>query len=109
MVGAINPKSEWYLGDWLEDNRNVTYHYPEIILTRLLHGAEEITNALDKAATHEGTITHDDNFASLRFRFADEVVVQWLPDLESQRGVIEALRGTVATLARVAQRLRALT
>jgi hypothetical protein len=43
-------------------------------------------------------------FGSGRFRFADDVAVQWLPDPETQVQLIAALRESVMALGRFAQR-----
>ena len=106
IAGGIDPRSDWYLGDWLADHRNVTFHYPEMHPEAAAHGAEEICNALAEAKGLVATIrTADDGSArSVRFRFADEVVVQWLPDVDTNVEAIEALRGAVLTLARFAGR-----
>ncbi len=40
----------------------------------------------------------------MRFNFADEVAVQWLPDVEAQVHLIERLRDAVMALARFVQR-----
>jgi hypothetical protein len=102
IVGGVDPKSEHYLGDWLTDHRNVTFHYPKMHPEAAEHGAEEITQALKAAAEIEGTITDEDTFGSVRFGFADEVVVQWLPD-EDARERIAQLRRSVWALARFVQ------
>jgi hypothetical protein len=60
----------------------VTFHYPEMHPDKP-RWKEEITEALPAAAELEGTITADEQFGSVRFRFADEVAVQWLPDAET--------------------------
>jgi hypothetical protein len=66
------------------------------------HDKEEITEALQGAAEIESTIADDETFGSLRFNFADEVVVQWLPD-EDEKELIAQLREAVIALARFAQ------
>jgi hypothetical protein len=103
VAGGIDPKSKHYLGDWLADNRNVTFHYPEMHPEKAAHGKEEIREALRKAASLEGTITASGDFGTLRFGFADDVPVQWLPDTETQVHRIEELRESVMALARFAQ------
>ena len=102
VVGGVDPKSEHYLGDWLADHRNVTFHYPKMHREAAEHGKEEITEALKAAAEIETTIADDETFGSLRFNFADEVVVQWLPD-EDEKELIAQLQGAVVALARLAQ------
>lgn len=104
IVGGIDPTSSHYHGDWLADHRNVTFHYPEMHPDKAAHGQEEITEALEAASGLEGTITMSESFGSVRFRFADEVAVQWLPDAATQTHRIEALRESVMALGRFAQR-----
>jgi len=104
VTGGIDPKSPHYLGDWLADHRNVTFHYPEMHTDKAAHGKEEILQALRDAATLEGTITARDSFGTVRFGFADDVAVQWLLDVETQVHLIEQLRESVLALARFAQR-----
>ena len=53
VVGAVDPSSEHYLGDWFREHRNVTFHYPEMHPEKSQHGAEEITEALRAAADLE--------------------------------------------------------
>lgn len=84
VTGGVDPKSGHYLGDWLADHRNVTFHYPEMHPDKAAHGKEEIMQALQEAASLEGTITFEEHFGSTRFGFADEVAVQWLPDGQTQ-------------------------
>jgi hypothetical protein len=104
VVGGIDPKSPHYHGDWLADHRNVTFHYPEMHPDKAAHGAEEIHEALTKAADIESTITSGDAFGTVRFGFADDVAVQWLPDIETDRDVLSQLREAVMALARFVQR-----
>lgn len=50
----------------------------------------------------DSTITAGDNFGSVRFGFADDVVVQWLPDVDTDaRDILSQLREAVLALARV--------
>jgi hypothetical protein len=102
VVGGVDPKSEHYLGDWLADHRNVTFHYPRMHPQAAEHGAEEITEALKSAGEIESTITDDDTFGSVRFEYADEVVVQWLPDADARERIAQ-LRESVMALAGFAQ------
>jgi hypothetical protein len=104
-VGGVDPKSPHYHGDWLADHRNVTFHYPVMHPQKAAHGAEEIHEALAKAAEIDSTITAKDNFGSVRFGFADDVVVQWLPDVDTEaRDILSQLREAVLALARFVQR-----
>ncbi|MEA2274557.1 MAG: hypothetical protein QOI98_3265 [Solirubrobacteraceae bacterium] len=47
-----------------------------------------------------------DSFGDVRFEFADEVAVQWLPDVDTEHGTgqIVVLREAGIALARFAQR-----
>lgn len=104
VVGGVDPESPHYHGDWLADHRNVTFHYPEMHPEKAEHGQEEITEALDAGSELESSIESGDYFGSVRFRFADEVAVQWLPDGPDQATIIENLRESVLALSRFAQR-----
>jgi hypothetical protein len=105
VIGGIKPSSPHYLGDWHEAHRHVTFHHPVLQRDRAAAGAEELHNGLTGAASHEGTITWTEGqFGSVRFGFADEVVVQWLPDAEKQADLIERLRDSALALTRYAQR-----
>jgi hypothetical protein len=104
VVGGIDPASPNYHGDWLADHRNVTFHYPEMHPDKAEHGQEEIAEALDAASQLESSIEFSDDFGSVRFRFADEVAVQWLPDGPEQETLIENLREAVLALSRIVQR-----
>ena len=99
VIGGIDSRSKWYLGDWVEDHRNVTFHYPKMHPDKAAAGQDEITNALTKAASSDGTITQGETATSVRFRFADEVVVQWLPDLDAEAESLITTRGAVLRLA----------
>jgi hypothetical protein len=105
VLAGNDPVSEHYLGDWHAQHRHVTFHYPILHPDRAAAGAEELHNALTAAAHLDGTITWtEDAFGSVRFGFADEVVVQWLPDGETQAELIVKLRDSALALARYVQR-----
>jgi hypothetical protein len=104
ILGGVDPESAHYHGDWLADHRNVTFHYPEMHPDKAEHGREELTAALEAASELESSIDVGDYFGSVRFRFADEVAVQWLPDGPEQATLIENLRESVLALSRFAQR-----
>jgi hypothetical protein len=104
VLGGVDPASEHYHGDWLTDHRNVTFHYPEMHPEKAQHGREEITQALEEAAEVDSYIAHGDNFGSVRFRFADEVAVQWLPD--DPVPALEKLRESVLALSRLSSERR---
>jgi hypothetical protein len=98
IVEGVDPASPRYLGDWLSDHRNVTFHYPEMHPAKAARGQEEITEALRGAADKPSMITIADNPYDLRFDFADEVIVQWLPD-DDESDLIVRLREAVLALA----------
>lgn len=79
VLAAVDPRSEKYLGAWLEDHRNVMFHYAKLQPDAARHGAEEMHEALRRAADIDGTIINGDVLAQNLFPFADEVVVQWMP------------------------------
>jgi hypothetical protein len=103
VIGATDSASAHYLGDWLEDHRNVTHNYPKMHPAAVEHGKEEMANALAKAADAESTIDSGGRFGDARFRFADEVGVQLLPGLDNT-GWVEALRDASMAMAEFAQR-----
>jgi hypothetical protein len=108
VLAGADSKSPEYLGKWVERNRGVTFHFPEMHPQKAEHDKEEITQALQDAADIESTIEFGETFASVRFRFADQLAVQWLPDAEADRAEAEAaltnLREAALALARFAQR-----
>jgi hypothetical protein len=104
ITGGIDPESAHYHGDWLVDHRNVTFHYPEMHPDKAKHGKEEITEAMKAASELEGTISFGQGMGSVRFGFADQIAVQWLPDVENEGHLISTLREAVMALARFAQR-----
>jgi len=70
-------------GDGLiERYRDTTFHYPEIHPDKASAGKEEILNALAGAAETQSSITVGGTGLSLRFAVADEVVAQWLPEID---------------------------
>jgi hypothetical protein len=94
IVGGIVPASPNYHGDWLATHRNMTFHYPE------MH--PEITAALESAAQRESSIEAGSYVGSVRFRFADEVAVQWLPAAPERRAILDRLTESVRALVRFA-------
>jgi hypothetical protein len=104
VVCGIDPQSPHYHGHWLADHRNVTFHYPEMHPDKAKHGQEEIKEALEAASGLESSIESGDYFGSVRFRFADEVAVQWLPDDPDLATLIENLRESVLAMSRFVQR-----
>lgn len=104
VLDGIDPKSSDYVGDWLEDHRNVTFHYSEMHPDKAMHGKEEITQALEDAAELPGTVYVGEDVSSVRFWFADEVVVQWLPPDEAKPTTIITLREALMALVGFTQR-----
>jgi len=78
---------------WLEDHRNVTSHYPELVRERYVAGKEEIANALKRTAKKNvrGTVTVGDTDRTLRFHYADEVAVHLLPDIADNPDLLSKL------------------
>jgi len=103
VVGGVEPKSPHYVGDWLGQHRNVTFHYSEMHPDKAAHGKEEITQALEDAAESQGTVYIGDELGSVRFWFADEVVTQWLPPDETKPATIVMLREALMALVRFTQ------
>jgi hypothetical protein len=104
IIGGTDPASPHYLGDWLEKHRHVTFHYPVLQRDKAAAGQEELHDALTRAAQHDGTIAYtDDALLSVRFRFADEVTVQWLPP-EEDSALLERLSQSGMALTRYVQR-----
>jgi hypothetical protein len=104
VLAAVDPKSEHYIGDWARPHRNVTYHYPAMNPAKAAAGKSEIKIALERAAHLEGSITAEGTFGSVRFDFADEVAVQFLPDATLENpATVEAIRDTGASLATFVQ------
>jgi hypothetical protein len=102
VLDGVDSKSPVYHGDWLDANRNVTFHYPEMHPEKAAHGKEEIFNALTEAADLDATITTDESFGSVRFGFVDEVAAQWIPEHDTATTVAN-LRDAVAALAQLVQ------
>jgi hypothetical protein len=66
------------LDQWLEDHRNVTFHYPKVVQAAHEHDDEELGTALAAAAVREGTITAEGPAGAIRFEFADDVALELL-------------------------------
>jgi len=98
VIGTVDSGSPQYLGEWLEDHRNVTHHYPKMHPEAARHGQEEMANALAQAADIDSTIDSGQYFGEARLRYADEVGVQLLPRLDNP-GWMEALQDTAMALA----------
>lgn len=109
VCGAINPRSEYYVGDWMERLRHVTFHYADGDPAKSRAKKDEIEHALAQAIAQgiEGRIKiASDSFGDVRFAFADEVAVQWLPDTNSEDGIaqLRSLADVGIALAQFAQR-----
>jgi hypothetical protein len=79
IAGGIDPKSPHYVGDWLAEHRNVTFHYAQMHPEKAARGTERLQQALEAAAPLEGDLTHGEVLGSIRFGFADQVAAQWVP------------------------------
>jgi hypothetical protein len=88
---------------WLPDHRNRTFHYPEMHPKRIKAGEDEVMQALAAAAEEEGTIAGVDEVATIRFGFADEIAVQWLP-VERLGDAVTSLREAVLSVPLLATR-----
>lgn len=100
LCGAVDPGPRPLLGDWIKALRNVTFHYPVVDPRKAGVGTEEITNALKRAIAQDigGKITvRGESLGSVRFDFADEVAVQWLPDIDHDAGIAELGRMTLGS------------
>jgi hypothetical protein len=69
------------LDQWLEDHRNVTFHYPKVVQAAHEHNDEELGSALAAAAGEEGAITAQGPTRAIRFEFADTVALELLGGL----------------------------
>jgi hypothetical protein len=105
VLAAVDKNSEHYIGDWAEPHRNVTFHYPEMHPAKAEHGQSEIQQALELAAHLRSSISYGESPITVRFEFADEVAVQWLPEATpDDPAAVEALRDAGVALAKFAQR-----
>lgn len=80
---------------------------PEMHPGKAAHGTDEVLIALQDAAQLEGTISEGDRRASRRYGFADEVVVQWLPDDDKTHHVAQLREAVRAFGAFAAHAIRA--
>lgn len=108
ICGAVDPQSPHHVGSWIEDQRNVTFHYAIVHPAKAEAGQEEIKQALERAIAQkiEGKITiTGERFGDVRFNFADEVAVQWLPNVDTPEGLaqLDVLREAGGSLARFVQ------
>jgi hypothetical protein len=104
VTGACDPESKFYLGAWVQNHRNVTFHYSQMHPERAAAGKEEIGTALRDASDIESSIDADEGLLGIRFTFADQVAVQWLPDGDSAESVLETLRELHLDLVQFTQR-----
>jgi hypothetical protein len=106
VIGGVEPKSRYYLGDWLRRHRNGTFHYSEMHRNKAAHGKEEIMQALEYAAESPGRIFSDsgDDLDNVCFDFADEVVSWWLPPIEENNATLVMLSAALSALVSFTQR-----
>ena len=69
------------LDHWLENHRNITFHYPKVVQAAHEHNDEELGTALAAAAGEEGTITTEGPAGAIRFEFADVGALELLGGL----------------------------
>jgi hypothetical protein len=103
IAGGIDPKSAHYVGGWLADHRNLTFHYSEMHPAKAARGTERWKQALEAAAPLEGDLTHGEKLGSIRFGFADQVAAQWVPP-DTETDTIIRLREALLALVRFTQR-----
>jgi hypothetical protein len=104
-LASLNSFSTTALEQWMRQHRHITFHYPELHPDKAAAGKEEITLALANAAELDGTISFGDGHHSVRYGFADEVVVQWLPDADVLSTTLEEIAMHVITLVHVVELL----
>ena len=86
--------------DWLEHHRNVTAHFPELVREAHEHGAEQLANALARAADFPGDVTLPGSDKTLRFHYADTVAVNLLPDVTANPTAIKELATALIAMSR---------
>lgn len=91
LLAATDPRSEHYVGDWLKGHRNTTYHYASVDPNAVLHGNEDVFKALTTAADATSTIEAGERVIDLRFRYADQVVLEWLPSPAEQERMLNRI------------------
>lgn len=104
IVGGLNRRSPHYVGDWLRDHRNLTFHYSEVSSDGTGEGEDELMRAMEDAAELPGGVHIGDTLGDVRLWFADEVAVQWLPS-DDEPETIAALREALLAAVRFTQRL----
>ena len=85
------------LGPWLENHRNLTFHYAEMHPARIAAGRDDLMRALADAADERSMIEAVEG-DRLGFPFADQVVVQLLPE-DLRTGSQVLVRGVAAATA----------
>lgn len=63
---------------WLGEQRDITFHYPELVREAYQADAEVIANALAAAVDDRSSATLADTYGEVRFEFADAVAVRLL-------------------------------
>lgn len=92
VLETTNPSSERYFGASLKTARNTTFHYSTVDPNTVRHGTEDVFNALTSAADATDTIeARGTHVRDLRFWFADQVVLEWLPPINEQGELINRI------------------
>lgn len=106
VTGATDPGSATYLGPWVKDNRNLTFHYKDMRPERPPE-RDLVWTALRRCQDADGEISVGDGseLRTVRFGFADTVAVQWFPDVDDPGALIEELRGHIVALVGLAHRM----
>jgi len=105
VVGATDRRSPVFLGEWVGESRNRTFHYPDSHPMRPA-GQDALSIALQRCQDVEGHISvgTGEEIRSVRFGFADQVAVQWFPDVDEPGVLIGELRERVVALVGLAHR-----
>jgi len=97
VVGGIDPDSKYYLGSWIMHHRNTTFHYPKMDPVRAAGGREPMGRAVKAAAENDATIEVDDQYVGkIRYGFADDVVVQLMPEVTKKTWITKLRRNVKA-------------
>jgi hypothetical protein len=102
VQAAGDPGATDYMGKWLTDHRNLTFHYAAMAPERVRHGLHAVARALAQTAPVDAPLGIGDRIGEVRYTFADTIAVQWLPDEPEQQ--IDALRDRITDIAWFAQR-----
>jgi hypothetical protein len=102
VQAAGDPRATEYLGRWLTDHRNLTFHYAEMHPDRVRRGLHAVAKALAETAPIDTALGSGSRIGEVRYTFADSVAIQWLPGEPEPK--IEALRERIMDVAWFAQR-----